>query len=178
MYLLKVVSAEVHLLKLVRFQMVRGPGPYGGDVSEFIVRLWSSHPPRQAWDRVWDLERHTAVIPLTTVAPDPPATRLGEGAGFTGRTALGPFTFDDTMRVVMWLAPANGDRHRAVVEKTSRLLGGRIEVDVAPGASGSRVTWRQSVVLPWLPASLRFLEGVAARLAAPGYRLALRRLLA
>lgn len=145
---------------------------------DFIIRVDSDQRTPQAWARLWDLQRHTEVIPLTTVALDPPATALAEGAGFTGRTALGPLAFDDTMRVEQWVPPTGDDVGRAVVVKTGRLLGGRIHVEVAPTDAGARITWRQSVVLAWLPAPLRLLEAPVARLAGPGYRLVLRRLLA
>ncbi len=153
------------------------PAPYRGGVSEFIVRMASRHPPARAWARVWDLDRHTQVIPLTTVTPDPPDTALAEGVGFTGRTSLGPLAFDDMMRVTRWRPPTRAEGGHAVVVKTGRLLGGRIEVAVAPASGGSVLTWRQSVELPWLPSSLSWVEGLAARGAAPGYRAVLRRLL-
>lgn len=151
---------------------------YRGDVSEFIIRHESRHPPARAWAQLWDLDRHTQVIPLTTVTLDLPATELAEGSRFTGRTALGPLAFDDTMTVMEWHPPTADEGGHAVVEKTSRLLGGRIDVVVAPAAFGSVITWRQSVVLSWLPSPLRRLESLAARVAAPGYRTVLRRLLA
>lgn len=147
------------------------------------MRVETDLGPQAAWSRLWDLDRHTSVIPLTTVALDPPAVALAAGVGFTGRTALGPFGFDDTMRVDRWAPPADDSGGLAVVVKTSRLVGGRIEVAVAPTrdtpfARGSTIRWHQSVRLPWLPASLRWLEALAARAAAPGYRRVLRRLLA
>lgn len=153
------------------------PG-YRGDVSEFIIRMTSRRRPAEAWARVWDLDRHTDVIPLTRVAPDPPATALAEGVGFTGRTAIGPLAFDDTMCVAEWRPPTGGEGGTAVVEKTSRWLGGRIEVTVAAAPGGSAVIWRQDVALPWLPSPLAWVELLVARAAALGYRAVLRRLLA
>lgn len=147
-------------------------------MSGFVVRVETELEPQAAWARLWDLERHTAVIPLTTVALDPPAVALAAGVGFTGRTHLGPVGFDDTMRVDGWVPPVGDSGGLAVVVKTSRLLGGRIEVAVATVATGSTIVWRQSVRLPWLPPSLRWLEALAARVAAPGYRMVLRRLVA
>lgn len=134
--------------------------------------------PAQAWERLWDLDRHTSVIPLTTVTPDPPATALAEGAEFTGRTALGPVGFDDPMRVEAWTPPTGDEGGHALVVKTGRLIGGRIEVSVAPFAGGSRVVWRQEVRLPWLPSSLSAVTRVVALAVHPGYRIVLRRLLA
>ena len=141
--------------------------------SSFVVSAETGHAPAETWARLWDLDRHTAVIPLTTVTPHPPATRLGAGAGFTGRTALGPLGFDDVMRVETWAPPES-----ATVVKVGRVVGGRIEVTVAPLRHGSRVVWRQTVQLPWLPARLRWVEALAARVVAPGYRQAIRTLLA
>ncbi|CAM4019955.1 hypothetical protein [Janibacter anophelis] len=160
-------------------------------MSEFIIDVETDLPPAVAWERLWDLDRHTATIPLTRVTVDAPSTQLGEGVGFTGRTALGPLGFDDTMRVEMWRPPAPQATApstapqatgRAVVVKTGRLLGGRIEVELVPPSAGdgrgSAVHWRQEVRLPWLPRPLRWIEAIGARLVAPGYRWVLGRLLA
>lgn len=141
--------------------------------SSFVVSVETEHAPAEAWARLWDLDRHTDVIPLTTVTPHPPATRLGTGVCFTGRTALGPLGFDDVMRVETWAPPES-----ATVVKVGRVVGGRIEVKVAPLRHGSRVVWRQTVQLPWLPARLRWVEALAARVMAPGYRQVIRTLLA
>lgn len=145
---------------------------------EFLVTVEAPLAPTQAWDRVWDLDRHTAVIPLTTVTTIPPATELGVGARFRGRTGIGPLGFDDPMRVLVWEPPTTG-AGRAVVVKTGAVIGGRIEVELVPTA-GDRVliTWRQQVEVPWFPSPLSWLEHLAARLVAPGYRAVLRRLLA
>lgn len=146
-------------------------------MSEFVIRLESEHPPAVAWARMWDLERHTATIPLTRVALDAPAVELAEGAGFTGRTSLGPLGFDDTMRVLVW-EPPSASGGRAVVTKTGAVIAGRIEATFAPSGGGkTQITWRQDVQLPWLPSRLSWAEGLAARVAAPGYRRVLRTLL-
>lgn len=145
---------------------------------EFVVTVDTPLTPAQAWARVWDLDRHTAVIPLTTVTVDSPATALAEGATFCGRTGIGPIGFDDPMRVVAW-EPPTADGGRAVVTKNGSVLGGGIEVTFAPVArGGTRITWRQQVELPWLPSPMSRLEPLAARVAAPGYRMILNRLLA
>ena len=133
--------------------------------------------PEVAWARLWDLQRHSEVIPLTRVSADAPATALAHGVEFCGRTGLGPLGFDDRMRVAEWSPPTHGVPGRAVVEKTGRILGGRIEVEVVAEGSDSRVVWQQQLVLPWLPSPLRVVEKVAALLAAPGYRRVIRRLL-
>lgn len=126
---------------------------------------------------MWDLDRQSALVPLTRVALDPPATALGAGAGFTARTSLVIGAFEDTMHITVWCPPAGGGPGRAVVEKTGRALGGRIDVCLAPRAGGSMLTWRQSVLLPWLPGALQWMACLLAPALAPGYRLVLRRLL-
>lgn len=146
--------------------------------ARFRIDLEVALAPEVAWARLWDLERHSEVIPLTRVSADPPAHVLAQAVEFRGRTGVGPLVFDDTMRVDQWRPPVDDEGGHAVVGKTGRLLGGRIVVDVDPVATGSRVTWCQSMSLPWLPTRLQWLESIAARAAAPGYRMVLRRLLA
>ncbi|WP_435200868.1 SRPBCC family protein [Janibacter sp. GS2] len=144
----------------------------------FRIDLEVTVAPEVAWVRLWDLRRHSEVIPLTRVTADPPARVLAQAVEFRGRTGVGPLGFDDTMRVDQWRPPVDDEGGHAVVGKTGRVLGGRIVVDVDPVVTGSRVSWRQSVHLPWLPTRLQWLEPLAARAAAPGYRRVLRRLLA
>ena len=151
--------------------------PSEGGPARFVLRVETPLTPGRAWERIWDLDRHTEVIPLTTVATTPPGIALAVGVEFCARTALGPVGFDDSMRVVEWAPPTTGDGH-AVVTKTGSVVGGRIEVTVAPFASGSVITWRQQVEVPWLPSPLSGIAARAgARLAAPGYRSVLGRLL-
>lgn len=151
----------------------------GRDVAgEFVVVVEAPLAPAQAWARVWDVDRHTEVIPLTRVSTQPPATALSVGVRFCGRTALGPVGFDDPMKVLVWEPPSTVAGH-AVVAKTGRVIGGRIEVTFVPTDEGAtRITWYQAVEIPWLPPPLSGLEQVVGRLVAPGYRAVLRRLLA
>ncbi|NYF98502.1 SRPBCC family protein [Janibacter cremeus] len=156
---------------------MRSRGEGGAASADFVVRVDTPLTPGQAWERVWDLDRHTEVIPLTTVTLQPPATRLALDAHFCGRTAVGPVGFDDPMRVVLWEPPTTGSG-RAVVAKAGSVIGGRIEVTFVPVAGrGTRITWHQHVELPWLPSPLSWLERPAARLTALGYRMVLGRLL-
>lgn len=144
---------------------------------EFVLQVDAPLAPEQAWARVWDLDRHSEVIPLTTVTLRGGATALAAGVEFCGRTALGPVGFDDPMRVDAWEPPTTAAGH-AVVTKTGRVIGGRIEVTVAPVAGGAtRTTWRQQIELSWLPSPVSWVEHLAARFSAPGYRWVLRRLL-
>ncbi len=122
--------------------------------------------PGQVWERLWDLDRHTATVPLTTVTGGP----LGAGARFTGRTAVGPVGFDDDMVVRAWDPP-----RRAVVEKVGRVLRGSIEVTLEPAPGGTLVRWRQAYGAALVPDRLAALARPAVRAA---YRSALRRITA
>ena len=130
----------------------------------FEIDLLAPGSPEVVWERLWDLDRHTAAIPLTTVH----GGTLQPGASFTARTGVGPLGFDDEMEVVEFDPP----RH-AVIVKVGRVLHGRIEVDLRAAGPDTRVRWRQTFGAAGVPDAL-------ARYAAPavraGYLTALRRL--
>ncbi|WP_151525844.1 SRPBCC family protein [Serinicoccus kebangsaanensis] len=110
--------------------------------------------PALVWERLWDLDRHTAAIPLTRTLGGP----LGPDAEFVARTGVGPLRVDDRMRVRGWDPP-----HRAVVEKVGRPLTGRIEVLLRAAGADTRVRWEQEYAVTGVP------DAVAA-LAAPVVR--------
>ncbi|SOC56195.1 Immediate-early protein 2 [Ornithinimicrobium cerasi] len=119
----------------------------------------------EVWERLWDLDRHTAAVPLTVVTGGP----LGPGSRFVGRTALGPVGFDDVMVVREWDPP-----RRCVVEKVGTPLRGTIVATLQPDTHGrTRVRWRQSFAVTRLPDRLVALARPAVRAA---YLLALRRI--
>jgi carbon monoxide dehydrogenase subunit G len=129
----------------------------------FELELHAPDPPDVVWARLWDLDRHTAAVPLTRVTG-----RAGADGRFVARTSVGPLGFDDVMVVRTWDPP-----RRAVVDKVGRVITGGIEVDLVPVGAGTRVRWQQGYAVPLLP------DRVAA-LAAPvvrrGYRRALARI--
>lgn len=133
-------------------------------VPSFEIDLLAPGPPEEVWGRLWDLDRHTAAIPLTTVH----GGTLGAGAGFTARTALGPVGFDDDMQVITWQPP----RH-AVIGKVGRVLRGRIEVVLRPAGPDTRLRWRQSFGVTGVPDAVARYAAPAVRAA---YLSALRRL--
>ena len=98
----------------------------------------------EAWERVTDWERHSGLVPFTTV------TRLagpvtGVGSGFNGRTSIGPVGFDDPMEVTYW-QPPEGDRPGVCrIVKRGRVVVGWAVLTVTPHASGrgSTVSWRE-----------------------------------
>ncbi|OYO02407.1 hypothetical protein [Enemella evansiae] len=142
-------------------------------MADFLVRARSPLPPPQALAALFDLDAHTAVIPLTTVTHD--GRGLRAGAEFTARTAIGPVGFDDVMRVLEWTPPAAGRAGRVLIGKGGRLLGGRIEVLIRPAGTGSVVEWRQELLVRGVP---RGFDPVVARVGAAAYGTAIRRLLA
>lgn len=132
----------------------------------FSLELAVGAPPDVVWGRLWDLDRHTAAVPLTTVTGGP----LGPGLRFTGRTAIGPIGFDDDMVVRAWDPP-----RRAVVEKVGRVLRGTVEVELAPAGAGTLLRWRQSYGAALVPDRLAAVVRPAVRTA---YLMALRRITA
>ncbi len=138
----------------------------------FQIELLVAGPPAEVWARLWDLDRHTAAVPLTTVREQPPAGQSGaglrQGARFTARTALGPVRLDDDMVVRTWDPP----RH-AVVDKVGRVLSGRIEVHLRPEGSGTRLRWSQTFGAAWVPDAL---AGLVSRPVGAAYRRTLVRI--
>lgn len=126
-------------------------------MASFWFDLLVPGPPAQVWERLWDLERHTLAIPLTTVGDGP----LDEGVRFTARTGLGPVGFDDVMVVRLWQEP-----HRAVIEKVGPVLGGRIDATLTPAGPDTRIRWEQSYAVRGLPDHL---AAVAAPTVRAGY---------
>lgn len=133
----------------------------------FEIDLLVHGPPQQVWDRLWDLRRHTAAVPLTRVRREQaPGGRVAEhapldlGATFTARTGLGPLAVDDVMVVQEWEPP----RH-AVVVKTGRVLRGTIEVTLRPAGRDTRLRWVQTYGVPVVPDTLAGVVHPAVRAA-------------
>lgn len=124
--------------------------------------------PQRVWARLWDLDRHTATIPLTTVR-SVDGRPLRAGSRFVGRTGVGLLGFDDRMFVREWVPP-----RRAVVEKVGWPLRGRIVVAVEPYGSGSWVRWSQTYSVWGLPGVL---IGLAAPLLERGYQTMVARII-
>lgn len=124
--------------------------------------------PDEVWARLWDLDRHTAAIPLTRVSIHDAAV-LHHASRFTAHTRLGPFTLDDQMVVRCWDPPC-----RATIDKVGAPLVGTITVTLAPHGARTQLVWHQSVRINHIPDAL-------VRLAIPalalGYRVALGRIL-
>lgn len=133
----------------------------------FVLRLGVEAPPDQAWRRLWDLDRHTGAVPLTTVATAGGAP-LGAGTSFTARTVLGPVAVDDVMVVREWRPP-----HRAVVAKTGRLLGGTITAELHGEGPATVLRWEQEYTVRGLPGPV---SALAVPLVRAGYARTLRRI--
>lgn len=155
---------------------------------EFELNLHVAAPPEVVWERLWDLDRHTAAVPLTTASGGP----LGESVHFVARTGLGPFGFDDVMVVQSWEPP-----RRAVITKVGRVLTGHIEVILTPdcdttpapgpdtdvdvsdaddsdGDGRSLLIWRQNYGATGVPPVV---AGLARPLVQAAYSRALRRII-
>ena len=148
----------------------------------FSFTIDTAMTPHEAWRRVVDVSAHGEVVPLTTGRGPAPEDAV-VGSRYVASTGLGPFGFDDVMEV-RDIEPGR----RVVFEKVGRLLGGMVDVEVSPAtvvgadpAAGSRVAWRQSITLPWVPGRLRLAAAVVTRVAAPavgaGYRKVVTKLL-
>lgn len=130
----------------------------------FEIDLLVPGHPEDVWARLWDLDRHTSAIPLTTVH----GGSLGPDATFLARTGLGPLALDDDMTVREWEPP-----HRAVIDKIGRVLSGTVEVTLRPAGGDTRLVWRQSYGAARVPDAL---AGVAAPAVRAAYLTALRRI--
>ncbi len=111
----------------------------------FEIVLQRPEDPDTLWARLWDLDRHTASIPLTKVRTVG-GEKLRFGSRFIARTGIGPLVLNDRMMVREWDPP-----HRAVVEKIGSRLGGTITVKITPDGQGSRVQWQQTYSVRGLP---------------------------
>lgn len=113
-------------------------------------------PPEQVWLRLWDLDRHTAAIPLTTTSGE----QLGPGARFTARTGVGPVGFDDDMVVRSWDPP-----QRAVIDKIGRPLTGNLVATLRPAGADTRIRWEQTYAVTGVPDALAALAAPVVRAA-------------
>lgn len=111
------------------------------------VRRSVPTPLAAVWATLTDFGAYGRWIPLTTMRADDPPVRLGWG--FAGKTGLGPVGFLDTMLVVRWEPPQDGQA-RFTVRKTGRVLRGwadaRLTVDPPEHAGGTGVVWREEIV--------------------------------
>ena len=112
-------------------------------------------PVEQAWSRLTDWPRHAEVVPLTRVTVvTPPPTR--EGTVFVARTGVGSLAFDDPMEVAVWQPPRDGGPGMFRLVKRGTFVTGWAEIEVRPvDGTGSRVVWREELMVRWLP---RFLD--------------------
>ena len=77
------------------------------------------------WDALTDFAAYGRWIPLTSMRTEPGPARLGWAFG--GFTGLGPVGFLDSMLVVKWEPPLDGEA-RFAVRKTGRVLRGWADV--------------------------------------------------
>lgn len=104
--------------------------------SNFTVEIYSSETVDVVWSRLWDLDRHSRVVPFTTVLTRRPSLRIG--ARFIARTTLGPVTIDDRMVVRRWEPP-----HQATIEKVGPFFFGAIDATITCDGDGCLLRWKQ-----------------------------------
>ena len=141
----------------------------------FVIRASSRRPASDCFDHLADWDAHAAAIPATTLKHEG-APRVGQR--FVARTGIGRLGFDDVM-VVTEMRPPTGDNPGDApgfgeVQKTGRVVGGRVRWTVTPSASGSDVEWSQDLTIGWLPGWADPVVGLVGRAA---YTAGLRRLL-
>ena len=108
------------------------------------VRRTVPTPLDAVWDALTDFAAYGRWIPLTTMRTEPGPARLGWAFG--GFTGLGPVGFLDSMLVVKWKPPLDGEA-RFAVRKTGRVLRGWADVRLAAtDAGGTDVVWREEIV--------------------------------
>ena len=108
------------------------------------VRRTVPTPLHAVWDALTDFAAYGRWIPLTSMRTDPGPARLGWAFG--GFTGLGPVGFLDSMLVVKWEPPLDGEA-RFAVRKTGRVLRGWADVRLAAtDAGGTDVVWREEIV--------------------------------
>lgn len=133
--------------------------------ARFKIELVVQGTPAVVWERLWDLDRHTAAVPLTVVTGGP----LAEGVRFVGRTGVGPLQFDDPMVVREWDPP-----RRCVIKKVGGLLLGQIEAVLEPvGTDRTLLTWKQDYSVGRIPGAVTDLSAPVLR---AGYAAALRKI--
>lgn len=128
----------------------------------FEVRAHVPEAAHVVWSRLIDLDAHSAAIPLTRVTPVGESMR--QGLRFVGETSLGPIRMNDRMLVSRADAPTGGHAGRLVVEKFGPVAG-IVEATVEQVATGTLVVWRQSLRPAWLPAFLRPVGALVAKVA-------------
>ena len=108
------------------------------------VRRTVPTPLDAVWDALTDFAAYGRWIPLTSMRTEPGPARLGWAFG--GFTGLGPIGFLDSMLVVKWEPPLDGEA-RFAVRKTGRVLRGWADVRLAAtDAGGTDVVWREEIV--------------------------------
>lgn len=124
----------------------------GGRVVEFTASAVVTGRVRHVFDVLTDWPRQTAWVPATVVARAEGSPVAAVGERFVGTTTLGPFTLVDAMEVVERVPPDGTEGPGAVgrvrVVKTGDVLGGDVDIVVAPvGAGRVRIEWTERVVV-------------------------------
>ncbi|MDO5727197.1 MAG: hypothetical protein Q4Q03_04675 [Bowdeniella nasicola] len=139
------------------------------EAAEFTITTDCVAPASETWQRLWDLTRHSAAIPLTHVFSHRDQ-ELGPGVRFIARTGIGPLHFDDRMVVRQWEEPS-----RAVIAKVGSYLRALITIELDDNNGVTRVCWKQRYRIVYMPACISHMINPVIRHA---YRRALDKILA
>lgn len=137
----------------------------------FEVRIRVPEGAIVVWERLTDLDRHSATIPLTRVVPA--GQHMRPELRFVGETRMGPWCMADKMLVRRADPPTQEHPGRLVVEKFGPVAG-IVDATVEQVPTGTLVVWRQSLRPAWLPVFLRPPGAIVAGIA---YGMGLRQLI-
>jgi uncharacterized protein YndB with AHSA1/START domain len=130
-------------------------------------------PAEAVWALITDWPAQSRWVPLTTVTVEYHGPHgAGIGTRFTGRTRLGPITFDDPMEVTEWQPPVGGVG-RCRVRKLGPWLTGWAEIEVRPVPGGTSVRWTEQVRARWTP---RIADPVISRVGSMFFSRVLRKM--
>ena len=101
------------------------------------------HSPERVWAALSDVAAHVTWMKDAERIEFASEARRGVGTAFTCVTRVGPLRTSDRMVVTAWEEGAEiAVTHRGLVTGSGRFT-------LAPVGSGTRLTWREDLTLPW-----------------------------
>lgn len=139
-----------------------------GSVVSFEIAEVVPVSPVVAWERLVDWPGHGKWVPMTRVEVD-----RDDPNRFVAWSGIGRLALEDRMHADS--LEFDGSKGRGHVNKLGPILVGDAEFTVAPGRSADEcvVGWRETVVVPYLPAVL---SPIVGRIGAALFRSSVRRM--
>ncbi len=107
------------------------------------VRAHYARTPEVVWGELGAIERHVTWMADAASLEFVGEQREGVGTTFRVRTVVGPFATTDVMSVTEWEPPRRlGVEHRGAFTGVGRFT-------LAPDASGTALTWEETLRFPW-----------------------------